>query len=212
MGVRKMENFLKKYLLSIFVLIFLHGCAATPNKRVNDVPVSKSKDWIPTENYEKLRNDLGSSADFFNICELDRPTSQMAKSMNDGNWSKAIDIGKNWINQCPIDIRVHHYLGISYEKTENHAEAKKHFRWFKGLMDLIAKSGDGKTPETAYVTVSITEEYDALYYFGLRKKTQTLVSGDIVCDKIVAVNDKGDEFEIYFNPQAHFERLNKMFK
>ncbi len=136
----------------------------------------------------------------------------MVEAMNNGQWEAAANQGLNWLDRCPVDIRAHHYTGIALTKLGREQEGQDHFRWAEGLMDSIVASGDGKTPETAYVTISVAEEYDALYFFGLERKSQALVSGPIMCDLITALNDKGEEVSIYFNPAAHFARLAKMLK
>jgi hypothetical protein len=79
-------------------------------------------------------------------------------------------------------------------------------------MDDLVSSGDGKTAETAYEVVSVAEEYDAVYVFGLTVKSQALVSSDSPRDLITAIDEDGKEVSIYFNPAAHFARLAKMLK
>lgn len=78
-------------------------------------------------------------------------------------------------------------------------------------MESILSSGDGKTPETAYVTVSVSEEYDVLFLFGLEPTGQVLIPGEVLVDELTATNEQGEEFTIYFNPAAHFFRLENFF-
>jgi hypothetical protein len=134
----------------------------------------------------------------------------MAEYINAENWNEAAAIGQTWLAQCPVDMRAHYYTAIALEETGNEVEAGHHLRWAKGLMDSLVASGDGKSPKTAYETISVAEEYDALYFFGLEKKSQALVSGPIMCDLITATNEGGEEVSVYFNPAAHFVRLTKL--
>lgn len=143
---------------------------------------------------------------------MGRPLSEMNDAMNKEEWNKAIAVGDAWLNQCPIDIRVHYYMMISMERIGNESGAQDHFRWLSGLMDDLVASGDGKTPETAFEVISIAEEYDVLFVLGLKKKSQALISGPVLCDLITATDENGKEISIYFNPAAHFERLNQMLK
>ncbi len=77
-------------------------------------------------------------------------------------------------------------------------------------MDSVVASGDGQNTETAYEVISIAEEYDALMMFGLEKKSQALIPGPVMYDEITATTEDGQEVRIYFNPAAHFKRLDRM--
>ena len=88
--------------------------------------------------------------------------------MNSEQWELAAETGNRWLNQCPVDMRIHHYTGISLAESDKGEQAEHHFRWASGLMDSLVASGDGMSPETAYFTISIAESYDALYFFWYR--------------------------------------------
>lgn len=194
-------------LMPLFALVLsLGACSTSSDKPPN------SYDWTETPDYYQMRQKIGWDENFFSICQKDRPLKAMTGAMNDKQWEKAADQGLNWLNRCPIDMRAHYYTGIALSELGREQEAKDHFRWTKGLMDSLVASGDGKTPETAYVTISVAEEYDVIYFFGLKLKSQSLVSSSVMCDLLTVENDKGEEISIYFNPAAHFARLYKMIK
>lgn len=91
-------------------------------------------------------------------------------------------------------------------ELERPAESKVHELWFRGLISSVLESGDGRTPETAYVTISVPEEYAVVAAFGLRSVSQSLVAEPAV-DAITVEDQNGERSTIYFNPAAHFERL-----
>lgn len=188
----------------ILLSLLLAGCASTQEKS------NVGYDWSENPDYSQLRKTIGWSNDYSSMCMAGRPLAEMTKAMNNKEWSKAVDIGDDWLRKCPIDIRVHYLAGISMEELGNENGARNHYRWMSGFMDDLVASGDGKTPETAYEVISVSEEYDALYFFGLEKKSQALIADPVMCDLITAVDEKGNEVSIYFNPAAHFERLSKM--
>jgi hypothetical protein len=66
-------------------------------------------------------------------------------------------------------------------------------------MNAILKTGDGQSERSAYVVVTISEEYDVLYTQGLVFLSQSLASEHgHVYDRIVARTDKGEEKTVYF--------------
>lgn len=181
----------------------LIGCSTTPEE-------PSGSDWSRTPDYGELRHSLGWSDDFIAKCEVNQPLREMVERMNADEWTAAAAIGSSWLDQCPVDMRAHFYTGIALAESGHEADAEHHFRWVDGLLDSIVSSGDGKSPETAYQTISISEGYDVLYFFGLRPKNQALVSSPVLVDQITATNEEGEEFSIFFNPAAHFDRLAKM--
>ena len=53
------------------------------------------------------------------------------------NWGETLDIGLDWLNDCPIDLRVHSYTALSYMRSGQEAEAVVHKQWINGVMDSI---------------------------------------------------------------------------
>ena len=188
----------------ILLSLILTGCASTQEKS------NVGYDWSENPDYSQLRKTIGWSDDYSSMCMAGRPLAEMAKAMNSKEWNKAVDIGDAWLNKCPIDIRVDYLAGISMEELGNENGARNHYRWMIGFMDDLVASGDGKTPETAYEVISVSEEYDARYIFGLEKKSQALISDPVMCDLITAVDENGKEVSICFNPAAHFARLSEI--
>ncbi len=177
-----------------------------------------SRNWEDYPDFSALREEIGWSEDFSALCENDRPLKTMRDLIRQDdalgrqdNLDETIDIGLDWLNGCPIDVRVHFYTALSYIRLGQEAEAEVHKQWVNGLMESIIASGDGKTPETAYVTVSVNEEYDVLFLFGLEPTGQALIPGEVLVDELTATNEQGEEFIIYFNPAAHFARLETIF-
>lgn len=162
--------------------------------------------------FSALRQELGWSDDFSRKCESGRPLGDMVKLMNEGEWAAAAELALPWLDACPIDIRVHYYRAISLSELGQEDEATPHLEWTRGLMDSIFASGDGKTPQTAFVVVSIAEEYDVLSLLGLKRETQSLVGGgEALLDQFEVTDEDGETHWIYFNPAAHFARLARMF-
>lgn len=85
--------------------------------------------------------------------------------------------------------------------------------WINGLYQSILKTGDGLTPETAYKTISIAEEYAVLMRMGYiqRIKMQSFMEKEKV-DRFTIDLSKSNTKEIYFHPKLHLQRLEQRTK
>jgi hypothetical protein len=84
---------------------------------------------------------------------------------------------------------------------------------YRGLLQSVLVSGDGKSPKTAYMVFTMAEERFVLAYFDQREKLQALVmeSGHNY-DRIDAVDGKtGEAKSVYFNVDAMFGSLTRKF-
>lgn len=69
-----------------------------------------------------------------------------------------------------------------------------------GLLQSILASGDGKTEDTAYRVITISEEYLLIWYFGCIRLEQSLVAhGDKKLDALRVRDKDGNERTIYFD-------------
>jgi hypothetical protein len=136
----------------------------------------------------------------------------MGESMDADNWSEALNIGLSWLESCPVDLRIHFYTAISLSELDRESDAEVHLSWVNGLMGSVLESGDGRAPDTAFVTISIYESYDVIYLSRFTPVEQALIQGEVTVDAHTVRSEDGDEFVIYFNPAAHFSRLIRMFE
>jgi hypothetical protein len=79
---------------------------------------------------------------------------------------------------------------------------------YKGLIDSVLASGDGRTCATAWRVISITEEYEVLYYLRLAKPGQALSTADgRVCDHFTGTDEAGVEKQVYFDISRFFGKF-----
>lgn len=168
-------------------------------------------DWSEAADFGQLRQTFGARDDFGGHCEFnDEPasTEQIVEHLKNNNWEAAATAAEGRLQACPVDIRMHMYAGIALDELQRAEAAQHHFTWYEGLTDSILATGDGHTAETAFVTISVDEEYVVLSAFRLTPKSQELV-GDR--DRFVVTDEAGDEHEIYFYPELHWRRFEKIF-
>jgi len=164
--------------------------------------------------FTELRNTYAKREDFDMRCDVSSPKVEWGKAMQASQFQKAYEVASKWLNQCPVDASAHMWAYGALKQLGEVAKADEHKRWYWGLMDSILKTGDGKSPGTAYVTISVAEEYKLLQYLGLKPIEQAVVNGPPLVDKFIAspTNNNGNKITIYFNPYWHFVRLSNMVK
>ncbi len=157
--------------------------------------------------FGELREAYGRRVDFSQRCERDRPAQPFMEAVEAGQYREAADILIAWLQQCPVDAPAHLWVAAALDDAGDAVQAGIHFDWFLGITDSVMESGDGKTPETAYVTISVGEGYALLVRLGLSPVRRALLTGDTLRDAITAEDEHGTERTIFFNPAWHFVRL-----
>jgi hypothetical protein len=193
-------------LATIAIAGSLFGCVrpaappVTPSVKPPDTPGPSA----PVD-FARVRTEYGDRKDFFDICERERPLNRLSELIGQQRWDEVLAMSEPWLQKCPVDIDVRLVTAVALKGLGSPLESEHHARWFRGLVDSILASGDGRTPETAFVVISVPEEYSVLRALRMRPTSQSLSPGFI--DALSVVSDKGDRGVIYFNPAAHFRRL-----
>jgi len=168
-------------------------------------------DWSQMPDFGALRLQVGGRTDFYRICESsDEPDSnrQIVEYLEVEDWEAAARSARARLQNCPVDIETHSYAGYALERLDRVPEAQQHIDWYNGLLDSVLDSGDGRTADTAFVTISVREEYAVIRAFRLTPKSQSLVGNR---DLFVVTDETGEELEIYFFPELHWKRMEEMF-
>jgi len=199
---------------SITVVLALTECvpsfstAETPD--TTQQPHVAPADPSGVADFARLRTEYGDRKDFFEICERNRPLERFIELVNGKGWEQVLAISDPWLQKCPIDIDAHLVTAIALKELGRVAESDHHLRWFRGLVDSIFASGDGRTPSTAFVVISVPEEYSVLRVLRMRRTSQALMRDRI--DELTVESDKGVRGVIYFNPAAHFCRMDEQLR
>lgn len=98
------------------------------------------------------------------------------------------------------DIDAHLVAALCFDDMGDKTESAFERAIFTGLVDSIVKSGDGRTPATAYRVVTLAEEYALLTLFQLDSKGQALIQQDgHSYDRFeVSAADTKEQGEIFF--------------
>jgi len=168
---------------------------------LSSIEEEKFTDWSKEVNFDIIRDEYISK----NIIHRCRPDHDDGKKLLDyfykeNNWEELVNILRVRLKTCPVDMKSHYKIAIALNNLERFEEAAQHERWLKGLMNSITNSSDGKTPETAYRMISVSEEYDFMWVNGIQPLSQAYVSTEYGAMDLFEVTDKdGEKEEIYFS-------------
>jgi hypothetical protein len=130
----------------------------------------------------------------------------------DGNFEGALLLAKQILAVSYLDMEAHTAAARAAEKLGDKAAAAHHQYVLQGVLDSILKSGDGKTTETAYVVIAISEEYALMGHLGLQVAGQSLLNDEAghSYDLLRGVNPETKAAqEVYFNIDAMMGALGE---
>ncbi len=126
---------------------------------------------------------------------------KLRDALHDDRWAAVIETGNQVLAQNYLDIDAHMFVAFAYEQSHQPEKAAPHRVVGDGLMKSILASGNGRSFETAFVVISVDEEYSVLRHYRLAPDKQDLVhSGGHSYDVLTArTRDTHDEATVYFN-------------
>jgi Domain of unknown function (DUF4919) len=128
-------------------------------------------------------------------------SAQMRKTYAAGDCPAAMAQAKEVLELNFVQIDAHMITANCQKKAGNDEEALREKTIFVELIKSVLKSGDGKSPETAFVVIAIDEEYSLLSALALVRVRQALVNhGGSAFDRIEAkARDSDQTVTLYFN-------------
>jgi len=160
--------------------------------------------------YTALRDAYATSPHYQpESADFDKPRQDMIAAFNAKDCAKAIGEAAQVLVSSYIDIVTHLVSGRCYEDAGDAGKAEYHRAIARGLMESILSSGDGKSMKTAYVVVTVTEEYDAMRALHLRLKQQSLAQDNgHSYDAMQVTTGAGAAATVYFQIDRPMEWLS----
>ena len=114
---------------------------------------------------------------------------------------RATDIAAKILEASYVNIDAHLIAGRCYGDMGDTKRADFHQAIARGLLAAIAQSGDGESPETAFVVIAVEEEASFLRAQGYEVSEQALVNhAGRRIDRIEATDaDTGDAIVVFFD-------------
>jgi len=151
---------------------------------------------------------------------------QFIERFNQKKFEEAIPYGKEVLEENPVNLRFLFRMFICYQELNDIPTAYQYASMYYPLLNVILHSGDGRSKQTAFVVINVSDEYAILKELELTWTTQAL-SGrtDIFTVKKkgevepVTIEKKGKKSKkgqtnsesIYFDVSKPMETLQRLF-
>ena len=147
-----------------------------------------------------LRMAYARSAQYQPYARYPDDQAPMQQALNDKDWPGVLRIVEAGLARNWVRIRPHFYAILAHEGLGDARAAAHHRAIMRGLARSIMESGDGQSPATAMVVISIQEEYDVLTILGLQRTRQSLVNeGGRAFDRLDVQDREGRESALFFD-------------
>lgn len=123
------------------------------------------------------------------------------ESVTSKEFNQCVAFADEWLDINYTSVEAHFNKYICCKSLGDRNCASTHYTIVNGLLDSIYKSGDGKTPESAYETFNTDEIYFFLNANGLRLTEQRLLNknGRVYDVMDTKHAESGNTYTIYFD-------------
>ena len=218
---------IRKSLAFVFLLLVLTVSAAaqtqpspSPSPSPSATPTSKSSP-AGKQKYEALLEKVKKGDRTVDFTELRlafyessnyNPYSPMLTyrplwgALAQNNYPEAIKIAESVFEKNFIEVNANMVAHIAYRETGDTERAAFHRFMADGLLASIKSTKDGKTPETAFEVISVSEEYGLMRSLELRPIKQSLIENKgHFFDALVVVDKTNQQSTVYFNIDKPFK-------
>lgn len=138
--------------------------------------------------------------------------ASMFKALENKKYKDALKIADEVLKTNYTEMNAHFVSSVANEGLKETAKSEFHKKVFFGLINSILNGADGKSANTAYVVISVPEEYVVIAFLGLERTKQALVEENgSKYDILTVVNpDKNEPFKLYFNIDIVFKGYEKI--
>lgn len=167
-----------------------------------------------SDNYFALRMAYAKTPEYAPYSDMPGIVLEKADSLiGAGEFNKALEEINAIIDNYFASIKVHMYTGYIYDKLGDTVKSSLHYNIYRGLLESILNTGNGNTPETAYIVIDTREEYSFLNWFDLSSGGQELIGKEGHSFDLLKTTEKesGEKFDIYFNIDVPMQYLNREF-
>jgi hypothetical protein len=156
--------------------------------------------------FKQLRFSYMESPERHQAKDTDEQKKAMFEALKKKDYAKALHNADVVIENEFVDLEAHRVKQIACEGLQDEQKARFHEAVARGLLKSILDSGDGKSAATAYVVISVDEEYIVLQVLGLRPSGQSVVHLDGHSYDVLETKkrDSGTGVKLYFNVDIPF--------
>ena len=127
--------------------------------------------------------------------------------------ARALEIARTILDGNYLNIEAHFAGTVACSALKDAACASQHQFVAQGMLNSIAASGDGRSPESAFAVVNTPEEYAIARVMGTRVLGQAATrTPDGHAYDVLTIEDRrtGEERRIYFNVDRAMAAMAKL--
>jgi len=175
--------------------------------------VEKARNGDTDTNYTALRLSYAQSDGYDPYSTRTHPLFEDTwQALNAKDCAAAIAKSNELLRIDFTRIVIHALRSDCFEQLGDAANASRESAIGRGLAASLLSSGDGKSPSSAYVVVTLNEEGFVLHQLGVRQKQQSLVSdGGHEYDLVSGTDKTGQKTSVYFEVSNLFAGLSREF-
>jgi hypothetical protein len=157
--------------------------------------------------YTRLRLSYMDSPEYKAAKDVSKSEDAMTDALNKNDYPAALNDAEAVLESNYVNIDAHYVALVANRELGAMDKAEFHRTVFRGLINSIRSSGDGKSPETAWVVINVHEEYVMLRVLGFRPSEQSLTHKDGHSYDVMKVKnaEDGTEQTFYFNVDIPFK-------
>jgi hypothetical protein len=157
--------------------------------------------------YTRLRLSYMDSPEYKAAKDVSKSEEAMSDALNKKDYPAALKDAEAVLESNYVNIDAHFVALVANQEMGAMDKAEFHRTVFRGLLNSIRNSGDGKSLETAWVVINVHEEYVLLRVLGFRPSQQSLVNQNGHSYDVMKVKnaEDGTEQTFYFNVDIPFK-------
>jgi hypothetical protein len=157
--------------------------------------------------YARLRLSYMDSPEYKASKDTSKSEKAMMEELNKKDFPAALKNAEIVLDSEYVNIDAHFVAFAANREMGAMESAEFHRAVFRGLIDSIRNSGDGKSTEKAWGVITVHEEYVLLRVLGFRLSEQSVMHKDGHSFDVMKVKnvDDGTEQTFYFNVDIPFK-------
>lgn len=135
----------------------------------------------------------------------------MSRALHVGDLDAALGASKDLLASNYLDIEAHMVADYVHTLRGSTAQATYHRAFAQGLIRALVATGDGRSPRTAFIVLTTSEEYTVVRALGYTVTLQALVEEDGHHYDMLRTRHArtGEEAEFFFNIDLPFGWLQR---
>ncbi len=192
--------------------------SAQPSAPPPDAPtafealLARVKASDPTVDFAELRRLYAESPAYTPLRDADEP--RLREVMSRGADRMTLDVARAILERNYLNVDAHLAAAVACEALAD-MDCRRHHEYVaRGILDSIGRSGDGRTLDTAWVVISVPEEYAVAAVLGVRVIGQEVVRRDSrYYDRLTVRDpDSGTDRELFFDIDLIYAATQRSLK